>query len=301
MKNYIVITPAYNEEEYIESTIKSVICQSVLPSEWVIVDDGSSDNTAEIVKSYTPKYPFIKLVQKQDFGKRDIGHAEGLVKANEAAAFNEGFRNIYGSDYEYIVKLDADLSFECDYFGELLNCFDRDSKLGIAGGYCYLLKKGKMLIEKVPSDHVRGATKIYRRACFEEIGGIQETLGWDTIDELKAQMFGWTTRSFADNKVIHLRATGSIDGIIKGKVRHGLTAYILGYHPIFMFGRAVYNIFEAPCVIGSIAMLYGFAAGLLRSESRIVDPQLAGFIRKKQIKRMFHPKTGLELSFMDSE
>lgn len=280
---YVIITPAHNEAGFIKRTIQSVAGQSIKPSQWLVVDDGSTDETANIVKDFQRKYDFIKLLSLP--GHEGASHAEGLLAAKEAIAFNHGLRNLTVLDYEFIVKLDADLEFDYQYFEGLLAHFQKDKYLGIAGGQFFHQKGSSFVKENVPEDHVRGATKMYRQNCFESILGIEEVLGWDTIDEIKAQMKGWRTKSFYDCQVMHLRPTGSIGGILKGKARHGLTAYKLGYHPIFMIGRAVRRLFESPKLMGSLAMLYGFAKGYTTRQPLIVDFDQKLFLRQQQFKR----------------
>lgn len=283
-KNYVVITPAHNEADYIEITIQAMISQTVRPKQWLIVNDASSDNTAEVVNKYADRHPFIKLINVNK--ERQTSHSEGLVKASEAKAFNHGINFLSETDFEYIVKLDADLSFSTNYFEKLLNHLSVDDDLGIVGGYCYVFKGGRLVEEKMPVDHVRGPTKMYRKECLEQIGGMKEILGWDTIDEIMAQKEGWKTKSFKDLKVIHLRATSSIDGIIKGKARQGFTDYLLGYHPLFMQGKIVYRLFQSPPIVGSLAMLFGYLSGAIKRDVRVMDQELIKYLRRKQLSRI---------------
>src|SRR5215471_12754401 len=198
---YVIITPVRDEEAHLTATIKSVLAQSIPPAEWVIVDDGSSDGTGAIIDEAAHMRPWIRAIHRENRGFRQAGG--GVVQA-----FNEGYLNVATTDWEFIVKLDGDLSFEPDYFQRCFEYFESEPKLGVAGGSIYHMMEGRLALENCPAFHVRGATKIYRRACWEAIGGFLQAPGWDTLDEVKAQMLGWATRSFPDIQVIHHRYTG---------------------------------------------------------------------------------------------
>jgi len=285
-RNYVVITPAHNEADYIETTLQAMVSQTSRPLEWLIVDDGSNDGTAKIVEAYASRFPFIKLIHKKRELGGELGHAEGLVRARAPRAFNFGLKHVTCNDFEYVCKLDADLSFRSTYFAALLDAFERDPELGVVGGRCYFYEGLKRISETGPADNVMGPSKFYRRQCLEEIGGIQETLGWDTIDDLKAQMFGWKVQCFEQIIVIHLRQCGAIGGMVKGRARHGITAYMLGYRPVFMLGRAVSSFLQKPKVIGSLAMLYGFLSGYIKRPKRVASQDVMLFLRHKQLDRI---------------
>jgi glycosyltransferase involved in cell wall biosynthesis len=283
---YLIISPVRNEERYIEQTIKSVVSQTVLPKKWIIVDDASTDETPKIVKSYAEIYDFIFYLRKRDTLK--IGNnGDRLLLAAEARAFNFALNYVDIKEYDFIVKLDGDLQLKKNYFEEIFRRFLKNPHLGIAGGHCYELRKGKLVKEKVPNFHVRGATKIYRRECFEDIKGIEEVLGWDTIDELRAQMKGWLTRSFDEPKVIHCRPIGSSGGVLRGRIRDGVGCYFLGYHPLFMLLRASKQLFQRPYFIGGACMLWGYLKSYLSDEKRFYDEELRYFLRKQQLNRIF--------------
>jgi glycosyltransferase involved in cell wall biosynthesis len=283
---YLIISPVRNEEKYIEQTIKSVIFQTVLPKKWIIVDDASTDRTPSIVRSYAENYDFIFYLRKEDTLK--IGNnGDRLLIAAEAKAFNFALSQIDIKEYDFIVKLDGDLRLEENYFEEIFWRFLKNPRLGIAGGHCYELRKGRLVKERVPDFHVRGATKIYRRRCFEDIGGIEEVLGWDTIDELRAQAKGWLTRSFDEPGVIHCRPIGSSGGVLRGRMRDGIGCYFLGYHPLFMLLRVSKQLFQKPYFIGSAFMLWGYLKSYLSDEKRFYDEELRLFLRRQQLKRIF--------------
>ncbi|HRZ20783.1 MAG TPA: glycosyltransferase family A protein [Bacteroidales bacterium] len=281
---YIIITPARNEEKYIEKTIESVFLQTIKPIEWVIVNDGSTDKTGTIIDKYSKRDPWIKTVHRKDRGCRKAGG--GVIEA-----FYDGYDAVKESDYEYIIKLDGDLSFDSDYFEKCFNEFNKDLKLGIGGGTVVHKKRGQFEVEKVPLFHVRGATKIYRRACWDDIGYLIKSPGWDTLDEVKANMLGWTTRSFPEIKVIHHRYTGQADGSWRNWVKNGTANYISGYHPLFMISKCVTRTFRKPYFIGSIGLFYGFIKGYIGSVPQINDPDLIRYIRKHQLRKLMFRKS----------
>jgi glycosyltransferase involved in cell wall biosynthesis len=277
---YIIITPVQNEEKYIRLTLESVTNQTVLPLQWVIVNDGSTDRTGEIVSQYANRFPWIKLVNRVAQGSRERG-------GHIIDIFYEGFRTITEQDYQYIAKLDGDLSFAPDYFEKLFDRFLQDPRLGIAGGECYFQDGKSWRIEKTRSDHVRGATKVYRRECFEEIGGIPPVIGWDGIDEWRAQMKGWRTQGFEDLPVLHHRPVGYAEGKLKGYTLGGRIASYLGYPLAFVIARAVYrSIVGRPPLIGGAAFLASYLRSQLKSEPRFDDPELLEYIRRVQMNRL---------------
>lgn len=284
---YFIITPVRNEQDYIENTILSVISQTILPQKWIIVDDGSTDATASIVIKYTKEYNFIKLLAKPDRGYKKAGYAD-------IEAFNFGLhfvKDIY--KFNFIAKLDGDLSFEDNYYEKIFERFSEQPQLGIAGGHCYQVKKGKLEMERVPDFHVRGATKIYRKKCLDEIGPfLPEVPGWDTIDELRARMKGWTTKSFKEAKVIHHRPTTSAaNGILQGSLLQGEMSYFLGYHPIFMSARVIKRMTERPYIVGGFAMWWGFFLGYLKRLERFDDYELRNYLRNEQVERLLFWKS----------
>ncbi len=254
-KKYIVITPAKNEEEYIPKVIESMIKQTILPVRWVIIDDNSDDNTAEILKKAISNHKWIRLLQSFS----DENRAPG---AKVVHTFNFGLSTI-DEEYDYIVKFDADLEFEADYFERILVEFDLHPKLGIAGGYCVEKYKNKLKIEPTPTYHVRGATKVYRSECFEDIGGLIPAMGWDGLDEMKAQMLGWETRSIKDISLIHLRPTGKASGSLRYAWLWGKSSYFMGYDPLFFIIRSLKNIYKKPYILFSFTMLISYIFSLI--------------------------------------
>ena len=186
---YVVITPVRDEENYMEEMVRCVSSQTIPPAEWVIVDDGSTDRTGDIVDHYAALLPWIRVVHRVNRGFRKSGG--GVMEA-----FYDGYHAIQCNDWDFIVKLDGDLTLPGNYFERCFEHFETDPELGIGGGDIYHDFGGVQKLEANPKFHVRGATKIYRRACWEAIGGLWRAPGWDTIDEVKANMLGWKTYSF---------------------------------------------------------------------------------------------------------
>ena len=200
MKFYIII-PAHNEAEFIGRTLQSLSAQSLKPRKLLVVNDQSSDETAEIVKKFTEKYPFISLL--------NISSSEAHLPGSKVInAFNHGFSQL-DKNFDVICKFDADLIFPENYLETIARHFTSDIKTGMAGGFCHLEKDGSWKLESLTDkDHIRGALKAYRKACFEDIGGLKPSMGWDTVDELLAQYHGWKIKTDPALAVKHLRPTG---------------------------------------------------------------------------------------------
>jgi biofilm PGA synthesis N-glycosyltransferase PgaC len=279
MTKYIIITPARDEEEYIEKTILSVAGQSILPVQWIIVNDGSRDNTGAIIDRYAQIYPWITARHRPNRGYREAGG--GVINT-----FYDGYAQITSPEWDFLVKLDADLSFSSDYFERCFDEFEKDPKLGIGGGGIYHEEAGELKLEKNPKFHVRGATKIYRRECWEGLGGLVKAPGWDTIDEVKANMLGWSTRSFLDLHVSHYRFTGAADGAWRDSIKNGRANYVAGYHPLFMLFKCVRRLPQKPYLTGSVALLWGFSSSYWKRTPQVEDPKLIKYTRTQQMRRL---------------
>jgi poly-beta-1,6-N-acetyl-D-glucosamine synthase len=284
MIRYVVVTPVRDEERHIEKTILSMLAQTILPSEWIIVNDGSTDGTAGIINRYARQHSWIKALHRQNRGFRKAGG--GVIEA-----FNEGYEALAPSDWNFLVKFDGDLSFEPDYFERCFKYFSAEPTLGIGGGVVYHEINGSRELEKNPRFHVRGATKIYRKACWDALGGLIQAPGWDTLDEVKANMLGWTTHSFDDLKLVHHKYTGSADGTWGGWVKNGRANYIAGYHPLFMTVKCIKRIFEKPYLISALGLFYGFITGYLEGVQQVPDPKLIRYLRSQQMKRLLLKKS----------
>lgn len=277
--NYVVITPVRDEGAWIEKTIHSMTAQTVRPAEWIIVNDGSTDDTGKIVDHHVQRHTWIRAIHRENRGYRKSGG--GVVEA-----FNDGLRGLSSSQWEYMVKFDGDLSFEPDYFERCFEYFSAEQRLGIGGGVVCHDIDGTLVLEQTPRFHVRGATKIYRKACWDQLGGLLQAPGWDTLDEVKANMLGWTTHSFFDLKLIHHKYTGSADGTWGGWVKNGRANYISGYHPLYMFMKCIRRVFRSPMIIGAAGLFYGYISGYLRGVPQVNDKPLIKYLRKQQINKI---------------
>ncbi|MCI5133607.1 MAG: glycosyltransferase family 2 protein [Candidatus Electrothrix sp. AW2] len=283
---YVIITPVRDEEDRIEKTIQSVLAQTVQPAEWIIVNDGSTDNTERIIQKYQQQNYIIKLINKPDRGYRKSG--TGVMEA-----FHEGYKRVQTKDWEYLVKLDADLSFDANYFSSCFDEFYNNPRLGIGGGVISSLVNNKLITEGLndPKFHVRGATKIYRRQCWDEIGGLHKTTGWDTIDELKANMLHWQTYSFPHIHLTQLKETGTSDGVWKNWIKNGRANYIAGYHPLFMMFKVIKRCFQKPYGGISSALAIGYFSLLFKKAERVDDEALIRYVRQQQINRLLFKKS----------
>jgi len=276
---YVIITPARDEEDFLQKTILAVANQTVKPIQWIIIDDGSSDATGQIIDHFARIYSWITTRHRSDRGHREAG--AGVVHA-----FYDGYALIEPTEWEFLVKLDADLSFPPDYFERCFAEFAKDQTLGIGGGGIYHEVDGGLELEETPQFHVRGATKIYRRECWDQLGGLLRAPGWDTVDELKANMLGWTTRSFPNLCVSHYRFTGAADGAWKNSVKDGCANYITGYHPLFMLFKCVRRLIQRPYFSGSIGLMWGFLSSYWKRTPQVEDRSLICYTRNQQMRRL---------------
>lgn len=220
MKYYIVI-PSYNEEALIALTLQSLISQSILPSKIVVVNDNSTDKTAEVVLDFAKENPFITLVNKTS----ENIHLPG---SKVIQAFQKGFETL-DENYDLIVKIDADLIFPSNYFETIIKHFKSDDRIGMAGGFCYIEKNGDWVLENLTDkDHIRGALKAYRKQTFKQIGGLKPAMGWDTVDELLCKFYGWKVVTDTSLKVKHLKPTGA-NYNKTARYKQGEAFYTLGY------------------------------------------------------------------------
>jgi poly-beta-1,6-N-acetyl-D-glucosamine synthase len=277
--HYVIITPVRDEEEYIEATLESVCGQTAPPAEWVIVDDGSTDRTGDIIDRYAAQYPWIRIVHRMNRGFRKAGG--GVMEA-----FYDGYNTLQYKEWDFIVKLDGDLAFAPEYFEKCFEHFHLDPELGIGGGEIHHNISGELKLEVNPRFHVRGATKIYRKSCWEAIGGLWPAAGWDTIDEVKANMLGWKTYTFGDLHLLHHRFTGSEEGLLRDRVKHGLACYVSGYHPLYVAASCLHRVTQKPYVLGSVAIMYGFVRAYFTRPARLDDRTYVAYIRGQQLRRL---------------
>lgn len=279
---YVVITPVRDEEQYMPCTLESMANQTVRPAQWIIVDDHSTDDTPEIVRRFSQEYRWIKLVE---FDRQAVRQRGGRI----VQLFYEGLKHIEDLDHDLVVKLDADLSFPKDYFERLIERFAHNPRLGIAGGECLEWNGDIWQLQVTPKEHVRGATKVYRKTCFDDIGGLVAVGGWDHIDELRAQMKGWHTRGFEDLTVRHHRPMGAAEGRLRAHVRQGQNSYFLGYPFPIIVARSVYRaVVDRPHVLGGVAMLWGFLQSWLGRRRQLDDPELRSYLRRQKWHQLVH-------------
>jgi biofilm PGA synthesis N-glycosyltransferase PgaC len=277
-RQYLMLTPVHNEELFIGPFIESVVSQWPLPEKWIIVDDGSTDKTREIVAEYGRKHSFIEL--------RHIDRS-GLRLAGGERALESVLRNTDIRKYEFIGRFDADLILADNYMSSIFMQFDLNPRLGIAGGGLYIEKAGKFEIERVPTYHVRGALKMYRRECLLDIGTLEPSIGWDTIDEIWAWVHDWETRSFTNVRAIHRRPTGL--GVDSRHIvyERGRGDYLTWTHPTVALIKCI-KIALASNPLLAAQFARGFFSCYIRCEKRIDDARFRRAARQRYLKRILH-------------
>jgi glycosyltransferase involved in cell wall biosynthesis len=278
---YVLITPARNEEAFIEKTIESVAKQTILPLKWVIVNDGSTDDTGNKVRRFLGKYPWIELIEFPVRKERNF--------AAKVFAFNAGQENVKNLDYEVIANLDADTSFDADHFEFLLNEFRKNPRLGVAGT---IFKEDGYSSETDSfegENHVSGQCQLFRRQCFEEIGGYRPNKagGIDWMAVTTARMMGWQTRSFREKWFFHHRKLGTAErGRLKSSFSYGEKDYYLGGHPVWEALRVAFRMTRKPYLIDGAALGSGFLWAFVSRQKRAVSKELMKFHRKEQMRKL---------------
>jgi biofilm PGA synthesis N-glycosyltransferase PgaC len=282
MTSYVLITPARNEEAYIEKTIQSVIAQTVLPRKWVIVSDGSTDGTDDIAKHYESQYDFIELLHRESDTGRDF--------ASKVYAIRAGVRCLRDCAYDFIGMLDADVSFESDYYEKILSIYRENPKLGIIGGMLFDACGGTWIPHYVSLQwSVGGPVQMFRRKCYEDIGGylpLREG-GEDAVAEVMARMQGWEVTTFPQIRVLHHRRTGTEKGhILSARFRQGVSSYSRGGHPLFEIAKCTWRIGEKPYLLGSVFRSGGYLWAALRRRERNVPEDVVKYLHREQKKRL---------------
>ncbi|MDF1562228.1 MAG: glycosyltransferase family A protein [Deltaproteobacteria bacterium] len=275
---HVVVTPVHNEQDHLPALLRSMAAQTLPPTEWILVDDHSTDGTRELIEAFCLEHPWARRIEGDVTVDRELG---GKV----ARLFLQGLSRAR-TDWEFLSKIDADLTLPDDYFERVFQLFADRERLGIAGGGCYEYRNGKKWYEAVPPDHTRGALKTYRRACWDEWGGVRPVNGWDGIDGFLAQMNGWQTRSFPEIEVIHHRPSGSARGVIRGRFRAGEFAHFMGYHPLFLAARCLRRAADRPAVLGSLALGAGFVWSHLRDRPVFEEREVVEYLRERQLRRL---------------
>ncbi len=279
---YVLITPAKNEEAFIRKTLDSVVSQTVLPERWMIVDDGSTDCTAEIVESYTKRHPWIELVRRARDPDRNF--------ASKAHAVSLGFERVNSCQFELLGNLDADVSFEPEYMEFVIQKFSEDRALGVAG--TPFTQDGNYDSSKDSfegQNYVAGPCQLFRRECFQEIGGYvpNRAGGVDWIAAMTARMKGWKVRSFSEKRYHHHRTLGTAGkGALRALFSYGEKDYYLGGSPVWELFRVAYRMTKEPILMGGLALLIGYCWAAMRRTKRAVTPELMHFHRREQMKKL---------------
>lgn len=277
----MLVTPACNEEQYIRKTLQSVTEQTVPPRKWVIISDGSTDRTEEIVKEFS-RFPWIQLLRKEQDGARNFG--------SKVRAIKMGYDLVKDEEYGFIGFTDADVSFDKDFFETLLGRFDGNETLGIAGGVINERKNEEWQKLSYSYDwSVAGAMQMFRRRCYREIGGYLELErgGIDMIAEVMARRKGWSVQTFADLNVYHYHRTGEAKGRpVTVQYKRGVFEYTNGYSMLFQAVRFFTRLIDPPFVIGSVARTIGYLVALLKRERFVVPLDVVQYMRKEQKRRL---------------
>jgi poly-beta-1,6-N-acetyl-D-glucosamine synthase len=274
---YALVTPARNEAENLRRLADSVTSQRVLPASWIVVDDGSSDGTRAVAEALARVHAWIRVADSPAVAQQGLLE-DGRTRGRDVVAFNTGVDAIR-DEVDVVVKLDADVSVGPDFFERLLGEFAADSRLGIASGTCYEEEDGRWIARHVARSHVRGATRAWRRACFREIQPLEERLGWDIVDELKANLRGWRTRPVLDLPFYHHRAVGQRDGRRRAWAEQGVTAHYVGYRPSYVVARALHWARRDPA---ALAMVWGYLSSLAARRPRHPDSEIRKHLRSTQ-------------------
>jgi len=276
--NYYIVIPSHNEEKYIGLTLQSIIDQTVLPKQVVVVNDNSTDKTASIVLAFAEKNPWISLVNS-------TSEAIHLPGSKVIQAFQKGL-NTLDEEYDFIVKADADLIFPSNYFETVINHFKSDDRIGMVGGFAYIEKNDEWILENLTDkDHIRGAFKAYRKPCFQQIGGLKPAMGWDTVDELLCKFYHWKVVTDETLKVKHLKPTGA-NYNKTARYKQGEAFYSLGYG---FFITAIASL-KLAMRKGKPQLFLDYVNGFLKAKSAkkvlLVTQEQAKFIRSYRWKKM---------------
>lgn len=279
---YVIVTAAHNEEQFMELTIRSVLAQSTQPVCWVIVSDRSTDRTDSIAASFASQHQFIRFVRRD--------HSLSRGSASKISALHEGILHLADCEYDFIANLDADVSFNPDYFTFLLAEFQKDPSLGIAGGVVCDPHKGDFrprISNTLRS--VAHAGQMVRRTCYDQIGGWMPLQfgGEDWYTEIRARKLGWHVAAFATQELLHYRPTGGASPLIRHRFSEGQMDHSVGSHPVFEIVKCARRVMERPFLLGALARMAGFLWCFATRRPRALDAELVRFLRKEQLGRIF--------------
>jgi glycosyltransferase involved in cell wall biosynthesis len=286
---YLLITPCRDEQQYARRTLDSVRSQSIPPALWIIVDDGSRDQTPAILAEYAARYPYIRILRREDRGFRKLGG--GVIDA-----FYHGYQTVDPAAFDYLCKLDLDLELPPAYFQTLMQRMSQQPRIGTASGKPYFIdpKSGRRIDEKCGDENSVGMVKFYRTDCFGQIGGFVRELMWDGIDCHRCRMLGWIAVSWDDPALnfIHLRPMGTSDkNWLTGRIRHGVGQYFMGSGPLYILASAAHRLAHPPVVVGSLAMLWGYFKSMIQGKPRYRDLEFRRFLRRYQWACLLRGKT----------
>lgn len=300
MRKYLIVSPCRDEAKFMRRTLDSVIAQSIRPDLWVIVDDGSTDATARILAEYEEKekFPFIRVVTRTDRGTRSVG--PGVIDA-----FYAGLSDVELGEFDYLCKLDLDLVLPVRYFEGLIEKMEATPRLGTCSGKAYYpgpsnvakTFDGELISEGIGDDVSVGASKFYRRTCFQQIGGFVRQVMWDGIDCHRCRMLGWTAESYDDKELrfIHLRPMGTSHvGMWTGRKRHGYGQYFMGTGLFYMTASTIYRMAKPPVIAGAAAMWWGYVESMFNDVPRYNDPNFRRFLRRYHIQCLLFGKDRAE-------
>ncbi len=277
----LVISPVRNEAGHLERVARAMAAQTRPPERWLIVDDHSTDGTFELAGSLAAEFPFIVALRAPEHPPLQDPR-DRLASAAAPRTFNFGLAQVEWREFTHIAKLDGDIELPPGYFERVLAEFAADPRFGMAGGLRRELVRGRWQLERVPTEHhVNGALKCYSRQCFEAIGGIEERLSWDVIDETRARMNDFRTRSFEDLVAIHHRPWASADGTLRGRARYGASAYIARFPAYWVTARSLKIAASTPRGLSGLAFLYGYARAALRRTPRVEDREFKRAVRRE--------------------
>jgi poly-beta-1,6-N-acetyl-D-glucosamine synthase len=280
-RRYLLVSPCRDEAQHIRRTLETVAGQSVQPALWIVVDDGSTDETPAILAEYAARLPFLRVLRRLDRGGRSVG--PGVIEA-----FYAGLEGVDLAAYDYVCKLDVDLDLPPRYFELLMRRMEAEPRLGTTSGKPWFVhpRTGGLVPEICGNEMSVGMTKFYRVACFREIGGFVRQVMWDGIDCHRARMLGWLAESVDEEplRFVHLRPMGaSQKGIWTGRVRSGFGHYFMGTAPLYFLAMAVYRLPKHPVLVGSIAQVWGYASSAWKRLPRYEEPGFRRFVRRYQM------------------
>lgn len=288
-RRYVIITPCRNEARFIRATLETVAAQTVPPALWVVVDDGSTDETPDILDAYARKLDFLRVVRIEDRGFRSVG--PGVVHA-----FYRGLAEVDLDDFDYLCKLDADLELPPAYFESIIKHMEREPLLGNMSGKTYIrLPDGRLVSERLGDENAIGAAKFYRTSCFRDIGGFVREVSWDGIDGHMCRMKGWIAMSSDDPdlRIVHLRQMGSSQvGLWQGRKRWGRGKWFMGSAWYYVLAVAAFRSFERPFVLGGLGILAGYFGAMLTRRPRFDAPGFRRHLRRYELASLLYGKRG---------